>query len=175
MRPLNYSKLFLNIRLILLFIHRDYLQTHNIFEFNYFNKQSFGGKWRFLKDLPNEKQSSWIHSAGGPIGRRALRNLPTGSLSSLLTQEAAGVVDTSTMATEVRQELGQLMNSSGSHKDLAAKYVIVPCGRPLLTTSSHVLSRMRSMNAAVQLASDEIAVSSGSLCRANVAISHILR
>ncbi|CAG05281.1 unnamed protein product [Tetraodon nigroviridis] len=26
------------------------------------------------------------------------------------------------MATEVRQELSQLMNSSGSHKDLAAKY-----------------------------------------------------
>lgn len=27
------------------------------------------------------------------------------------------------MAVEVRQELAQLMNSSGSHKDLAAKYV----------------------------------------------------
>lgn len=28
-----------------------------------------------------------------------------------------------TMATDVRQELAQLMNSTGSHKDLAAKYV----------------------------------------------------
>ena len=28
-----------------------------------------------------------------------------------------------TMASEVRQELSQLMNSTGSHKDLAAKYV----------------------------------------------------
>ena len=27
------------------------------------------------------------------------------------------------MASEVRQELAQLMNSTGSHKDLAAKYV----------------------------------------------------
>ena len=27
------------------------------------------------------------------------------------------------MASEVRQELSQLMNSTGSHKDLAAKYV----------------------------------------------------
>jgi len=30
---------------------------------------------------------------------------------------------TSKMATGVRQELAQLMNSSGSHKDLAGKYV----------------------------------------------------
>ena len=29
------------------------------------------------------------------------------------------------MATGVRQELAQLMNSSGSHKDLAGKYVFV--------------------------------------------------
>uniref|UniRef100_A0A8C2C1Y6 Uncharacterized protein n=1 Tax=Cyprinus carpio TaxID=7962 RepID=A0A8C2C1Y6_CYPCA len=28
------------------------------------------------------------------------------------------------MASGVRQELAQLMNSSGSHKDLAGKYVI---------------------------------------------------
>lgn len=38
-------------------------------------------------------------------------------------QPEADVVVSSTMATEVRQELSQLMNSSGSHKDLAAKYV----------------------------------------------------
>lgn len=29
------------------------------------------------------------------------------------------------MAAEVRQELAQLMNSTGSHKDLAAKYVAI--------------------------------------------------
>lgn len=36
------------------------------------------------------------------------------------------VVDTSSekMAAGVRQELAQLMNSSGSHKDLAGKYVL---------------------------------------------------
>ncbi len=53
------------------------------------------------------------------LSRRTPRN--TGSLALLLAEE----VDTATMATEVRQELAQLMNSSGSHKDLAAKYVII--------------------------------------------------
>lgn len=46
----------------------------------------------------------------------------------------ADVVVTSTMATEVRQELSQLMNSSGSHKDLAAKYVRLLCRNTLHST-----------------------------------------
>lgn len=55
---------------------------------------------------------------------RSLGHRPAGRLVPLLAEETV-VVDTSqaTMATEVRQELAQLMNSSGSHKDLAAKYV----------------------------------------------------
>ena len=42
------------------------------------------------------------------------------------------------MATEVRQELAQLMNSTGSHKDLAAKYVTLVPENSLHANSSHM-------------------------------------
>lgn len=64
-------------------------------------------------------------------------------IAALLEEEVA-VVDTSqaTMATEVRQELAQLMNSSGSHKDLAAKYVTLIRQRILLANNSNRLIGM---------------------------------
>lgn len=47
------------------------------------------------------------------------------------------------MATEVRQELAQLMNSTGSHKDLAAKYVTLVSENILHADSSRMLSYMQ--------------------------------
>lgn len=52
----------------------------------------------------------------------ALFDAQAGSLAPFLAQEVLLSLGQMTMATEVRQELAQLMNSSGSHKDLAAKY-----------------------------------------------------
>lgn len=67
----------------------------------------------------------------------------TAGLDPLLEEELA-VVDTSqaTMATEMRQELAQLMNSSGSHKDLAAKYVTLIIKSILLANNSKMLTLM---------------------------------
>lgn len=53
----------------------------------------------------------------------ALFDTQAGSLAPFLAEEVLLSLGEMTMATEVRQELAQLMNSSGSHKDLAAKYV----------------------------------------------------
>lgn len=47
------------------------------------------------------------------------------------------------MATEVRQELSQLMNSSGSHKDLAAKYVKLNKRNNLHSTLNYAGSQMQ--------------------------------
>lgn len=58
------------------------------------------------------------------------------------------------MATEVRQELAQLMNSTGSHKDLAAKYVTRVSENILHADSSCMLSYMQK----VLLARNGIAV-----------------
>lgn len=55
----------------------------------------------------------------------ALFDAQAGSLAPFLAPEVLLSLGQMTMATEVRQELAQLMNSSGSHKDLAAKYVTV--------------------------------------------------
>lgn len=80
--------------------------------------------------------------------------------SSLLDRKPeAGVVVTLTMATEVRQELSQLMNSSGSHKDLAAKYVRLLCRNTLRSVFSCARSPMQIVHYS-QLVSNDIAISS---------------
>lgn len=86
----------------------------------------------------------------------------------------ADVVVTSTMATEVRQELSQLMNSSGSHKDLAAKYVRLLCRNTIHSTWSYARSRIQKVHY-IQLPSTEIAISSHKLGEAKVASSLGLR
>lgn len=63
------------------------------------------------------------------------------------------------MATEVRQELSQLMNSSGSHKDLAAKYVKLNRRNRLCSTLNYSRSQMQKGHYS-QLSSIEIAISS---------------
>lgn len=91
--------------------------------------------------------------------------------SSLLDRKPeADVVVPSTMATEVRQELSQLMNSSGSHKDLAAKYVRPLCRTTLHSTRSYVHFLIQKAHY-IQLPSTLIAFSSHKLGEANAAFS----
>lgn len=78
------------------------------------------------------------------------------------------------MATEVRQELSQLMNSSGSHKDLAAKYVKLNMRNKLHSTLNYARSQIQKGHYS-QLASNEIAISSIKQRDANVAFSLALR
>lgn len=69
-------------------------------------------------------------------------NIPEVSFRSCQRKSVLLTLRQVTMATEVRQELAQLMNSSGSHKDLAAKYVSTHRNR-LLANSGHMLFQMK--------------------------------
>lgn len=95
---------------------------------------------------------------------------PTDRKFPSLLDRKPEVVVASTMATEVRQELSQLMNSSGSHKDLAAKYVRLLCRHTLHSTWSYARSRIQKVHY-IQQPSTEIAISSHKLGEANVASS----
>lgn len=66
------------------------------------------------------------------------------------------------------------MNSSGSHKDLAAKYVKINRRNKFHPTSNYARPQMQKGHDS-QLASNEIAVSSMTLGDANVAFSFALR
>lgn len=78
------------------------------------------------------------------------------------------------MATEVRQELSQLMNSSGSHKDLAAKYVNLNRRNKLHSTLNYARFQMQKGYYS-QLAFNEVAISYIKLGDASVAFSFALR